>query len=222
MPSFQVNVPQINSSGIPEGDRAEIWLLNGALTGMDRFVRQFLTDVRLFDYCAVQSMVLEGQSAAFRDWLFVAARDGVMAIWHFRNEMKSANDIANKSCHTAPMLDRAKLKAAHTKFDEYFPDFVGSRHAVAHAGELGRSTASFDRNSFTGSYDSGRVKIDDARNVMMSENLQGRTLMSTMDGKVVRCDITGETFERLVEVTQLFYSAFPAPRKADGSPDAPG
>jgi len=207
--TFPGGTPQIDLSRSPKEEEKSLWLLNGALSSIARFSSNFAACVHLFDYCALQNSVLpDPRSEAFSTWQFVAARDAVMSIWHFRQEMHAAHDLANQSPYLIPSLNRASLGTSHSRFDKYFPDFAGIRHAVAHAGEMSKTEAKFDENAFTGSYEGHGIKIADSKGTMIQDCFSGRTYICTHEGKIVHCDISSATVSRLNEVKGLFYQGF--------------
>jgi hypothetical protein len=201
-------IPQIDLSAAPKEESDDLWLLNHALNEIQQQTENFLAAVHLFDYCHMQISVLPGRTSdAFSSWLFVAARDAVMSVWHFRQQIAAANTLANRSAYVEPSLDKSSLKESHSKFDQYFPDFAAIRHAVAHAGELARNKDIYEQNAFSGTYTGPAIRAEGS-GLMIQGNLQNRIYTCTFQGKVVHCDISGTSIVRLREVASLFYRAF--------------
>src|SRR6267378_1658217 len=98
-----IEIPKIVFKGVPskdpskDKDRHDLWLLNLALSGIERYASNFGAALHLFDYCLLQQSILPASSHTFTAWQFVAARDAVMSINHFMKAMISANDLANTS-----------------------------------------------------------------------------------------------------------------------------
>ena len=96
------SVPQFDLSSAPFDQQAEISLLNEALRDMYSYTTDFVVDLDLFHYGKSQEAAAPpDQSGRFSKWRFVAARDAVMSIFHFRKEMLAANDLANPRQHIA-------------------------------------------------------------------------------------------------------------------------
>jgi hypothetical protein len=137
------DTPHINMHGAPPDQQGEIRLLNDALRDMHTYTRDFNSAVDLFENAQrLSSGTSHQDSSRVIEWQFIAARDGVMSIFHFRNEMLAANNLANTLQHVVPQLNRRFLGEAHSLFTKLFPDFLAIRHAVAHAGELSKNKSS--------------------------------------------------------------------------------
>jgi hypothetical protein len=185
-------IPQIYPN-VPLAEEADdLSLLNGSLEAIDSYATNFRNAVHLFEYCLLQASVLaDGHLSAFVNWQRIAARDGVMSIWHYRQSMLAANTIANTSAYVGPLLNKAELREAHSKFERYFPEFDATRNAVAHAGEMAKSKEAFDRNAFKGDYESALISLKASKGMVISDLLQGKTFTSTtFGGKIVHCEIS--------------------------------
>ncbi len=216
-------VPDFVALNFGRQGQMQIRLLSRALYAMDRRHKDFISDLRLFECCNTQHIAMPNyRSQNIADWQYVACRDAVMNIFNFRNEMLAANDLANKQPVIAPLLTRDLLKASHRKFDEYFPEYVGIRHAVGHSGELAKSIESFEENSFAGTYDQNGIQIPDTSNLMISNTISGITYICTFEGKVVHCEVSQTTANKLLEVKTIFYSAFRAVPRVLTLPEGQG
>jgi hypothetical protein len=199
--------PRIIFMGDIRKEGQPYWLLNGALSSMEKYVNDFHADLHLFEYCSMQSSVLAVPSNAFNTWRLVAARDAVMAINHFMKELIAANDIANQLPLLIPHLDRSAMGRARAEFDESFPDYAKARHAVAHAGEVAKNADAFEQNSFSGTYKGEAFHIENGQ-ILIQDALQGRTYTSTLDKKIVLTELSEKSLQKLHSVKNLFYAAF--------------
>jgi hypothetical protein len=215
-------IPQIDMSTAPKEEENNLYLLNSSLSAINQYVNQFQGDLHLFEYCAVQGSVFpDGGSPAFRSWQLVAARDAVMALWHYRNEMLAANTYANRSPYISPKLTKSAMAEANSKFEMYFADFADIRHAVAHTGEMAKNREAYEKNTFTGSLDAFGLKVENTKHLRIKDMLSDRHFVSTtFGGKVVNLEISRTTVMRMTEVRNLFYLAFKPtpPAKAPGPP----
>jgi hypothetical protein len=180
---------------------------------------KFRDALHLFDYCNMQNSVLPGgSSSVFMAWCFLAARDAVMSVWHFRNEMMAANNFAKLSTYVEPQIDWTAIHEAHSKFDLYFPDFAAVRHAVAHAGELAKNKTSFEQNAFSGDYEGAGIQIKNAKRMVIEDGLQNRTYTCTHGGRIVHCEISGTSLVRLHEIMGHLYRGFTSGPSATSPP----
>jgi hypothetical protein len=200
------SAPIIDLQSAPADEHTQMMLLNKALRDIDRFIADFSAALDLFDYCDSQRSGAPNDK--FFRWRYIAARDAVMTVFHFRYSMEAAGNFAKGSSYLKPNLDRAKLSKATAAFDKRFPDYELSRHAVAHAGEIGKSVPRFNRNSFSGTFQGEAFGLEDVSNVVVGDQLDGRAYTSTFEGKVVRCEVSKETLGRLADISSTFYSAF--------------
>jgi len=198
--------PRINLRAAPPTEVADLKLLNIALIEMEQYAKQFSQAVALFDYCLMQFS--KTRLDVFSEWMFIAARDAVMSVWHFRKQMETSNQIANKSAYLAKSLEKSLFKDAYKKFRLGFPDFEAIRHAVAHAGELSKNADSHEKHSFSGTYEGTGIKINNSKNVMLKNALQDRTYTSTFEGRIVHCEISAQSIQKLMDVQEVFFDAF--------------
>jgi hypothetical protein len=215
----QSGTPRIDLSTAPSEELDELGLLNNALDGMERYVQQFAEALHLFDYCLIQRSVISASgSGPFSAWMRLAASDGVMSIWHFRKEMDIANSVANKSPYVSQQLERSHLGDAHKTFNSRFPEFEAIRHAVAHAGELSRNVARHEQIVFSGTYPGTGIRIENVENAMIQDSLQDRLYTCTFEGKIVHCEISGQTIQNLSDVKTSFFAGFTSEPKEPPQP----
>jgi hypothetical protein len=200
--------PRIVFRNVSAEDQQTLWLVNSALSSMERFVSLFGVALHLFEYCSIQASVFPGPSPVFSAWKLVAARDSVMSTNHFMKEMIATNDLANTSQLLVPHLDRDAMGDARTMFDREFPDYAKLRHAVAHAGELAKTAETFAEHAFSGDYVGGGFNLQGVRGVMIQDGLSGRTYTCTVEGKIVHSEISEASFLKLHSIMGRFFEAF--------------
>lgn len=206
----QGDIPQVDPSRIPQDEATEMFLLNNALSSMDKYVSQFGDALQLFEYCGRQMAFLKfGGRGPLFSWQLIAARDAIMSVYHFRHEMTAANNYAKQSKFLGPFVSSERLHEAHSSFDRSFPNYAATRNAVAHTGEMAKNKSAWEENSFNGSYEGGGIRIDNCEEVIMADNLFGRTFTSTtFKGKIVQLEMSMMTMNKLAEVKNVFFKAF--------------
>src|SRR5882672_1740711 len=164
---------------LPEAERHSAKDLLDALNTLDRYAKQFGTDLALFDFSASNDK---------QGWDFIAARDGAITVYNFRKML----DRVTSLLHLCPTLQaktsREKLRLLKNKFDHRIPA-MSVRSGVAHAAE------------FAGALKSHALLINKAF-VYLSNNLQGRKYIATVNKRVVTYDISSATLDLLNAITQ--------------------
>jgi hypothetical protein len=209
------NIPQIDLKIAPEEEHGNLRLLNFNLNEILRFVDQFGSALHLFDYCSMQESIIPSQPAGvFFRWKLITCRDAAMSIYHFRNVIEGAHNLANQSPYVGPKLNTDLLDEAHSKFERWFPDYAKMRHAVAHAGELAKNKGKSKQHWFSGDHKEPGLEIENSTGILVQDSLLDRRFTSTFKGKIVHCDMSPETFMRLRDIGDCFYRAFIAPTAA--------
>ena len=196
----------LNLDKAPEPEREHSWILQSRLEDLDRYVRQFEAALNLFDISREQrrSEALGVQSG---HWMFIAARDGAMTIYHFANTLQYIRSLL-RSCPTIKALVNApSLRKTTELFQTQFPHVKTMRHALAHSAELSRSPKHFKKNSFKGDYEGFGVSIKHS-SVMMKDNLQDRNYVNTFNGEIVSYEVSSTTLNHLNAAKNSFYSSF--------------
>jgi hypothetical protein len=203
------DAPNIVPGNVPPDDKRKLFLLNCALSDMEKYSRYFGSALHLFDYCFIQQSVLPGPSGAFNSWRMIAARDAVMSIYHFKNSMIVANDLANQSTLIGPHLKKPAIKSASKRFANDFPDYAKARHGVAHTAESVQNIGALQENAFPRTHEDPRMSPQNAPDVMISDNLQGRLFTTGIfGGKIIHCEISESTLVKLIEIMRMFFDGF--------------
>jgi hypothetical protein len=204
-----IQIPELIPGKMSGDESTNVFVVNLSLSGMGKYIEQFRQALNLFDYCLIQNSLFPNGSPMFMSWLGLAAREGAMAIYHFRRAMLAANNVSKASPIIGPHLDNAALKAAHSKFEKEFPDWSNIRDGISHAAELFQNAQALRENAFSGTYEGPGVKFENCQHVMIQDALQDRLFTtSTFDGLIVHCEISMVTAFKLRDVMVPFFDCF--------------
>jgi hypothetical protein len=209
-----IQVPTVPLDSVPLAERGAVEHLNDALRDLAHFVEQFASALDLYDYS--RSLTFGARGA--HSWMFIAGRDGAMAIYHFGMAMKGIRTSLGKQCPTLlDLADRTKLRSAKKSLKDMVPNFEDVRHAVAHAGEVMNDRDTSDRHSI--SIPERLVKKLIYRNCFDSNG----KFRNTYNGKLQEYELSSQTLAELNRILQEFYSAFSAikPPEARTAQSAP-
>jgi F0F1-type ATP synthase membrane subunit c/vacuolar-type H+-ATPase subunit K len=180
-------IPRFYVAGLPEPERSKADELNLVLWELCSAVAQFRHVVDLLNFCSdeVAKLDLEDKRERMRNffaWRMIAARDGVMTLFHFSKLLSRLLPLA-RACPTIwPHIDVATIRSARRLFGKQFPRADDHRHVISHAGEQSLPGFAYDR--------SGRVHFRAA--------MVGSFLMSTAkDGQTMRCELSNSAVEML-------------------------
>jgi len=189
--------------GLPESETSAAYVLTRNIMSLNRQVEKFAAALALRRSC-------EGQTDQFPitlQWIFIAARDATMTIYHFAKTLEAIRG----GCKNAPILqgrvDHERLKLAKKIFDARFPDFEALRHSVAHSAEKTRSAESFAMNTFSGSLETPPILMKNS-NLYISEGLLGDKFTTTHEGEILSYDFNEVTLEALQKIETMVSVAF--------------
>ena len=198
MPAF---APRLIPMGMPEEEQDGAWLVQSGLMSLESYVQDFAAALALFDFATSRRDVPH-------QWSFVAARDGVMTIYHFYAQFDGIRKTA-RACPTLERLvDWQQFRAVELLFRARFRDFVDMRDSIAHAGEKMKTPEKFAEHAFTGSIDSRLVKADNIMSITMTNCLENRKFTNTWEGKIVSYEVSAQTLGYLDEAKGRVWAAF--------------
>jgi hypothetical protein len=203
-----IQVPKVPLDCVPPAERRAVEHLNDALSALARFVDQFASALDLYDFCH------EKNDARSRPWMFIAGRDGALAIYHFGKAIEEGIGTSLSQCPTvSDLADRTKLRSARRSLRDLVPNFEDVRDAIAHAGQLMKDSDTSGRHSIS---IPGRVKKLVYRNCF-----SGRKFQNTYNGKLQEYELSSQTLAELNRILQEFYSAFSAIKSQTGKSASP-
>jgi hypothetical protein len=201
----------LRSGSYPKPESDEVWRMSCCLADIASYLKDFGAAVGLFLFCEKESkkQITNPQFADnLNRWQLIACRDGAMTIYHFYKSMQAVRR-SMKVCPTImKSADHESLRDANRIFEFYFPTFAKIRHAVGHSGEIMKDRKNFERHAFSGSYEGPGIKIEQAKNVILADNLQEDRFTITYDGQVLTYDINILTYIKLGTIAAIFFRGF--------------
>lgn len=135
-----------------------------------------------------------------------------MSLYHAYTVLDGVRQSLAECTELAAMVDRRELKAAGDIFHTHFRSFERVRHAVGHAGDKMKTPEKFAEHSFSGSYDTRAMKIENTKGLTITNQLEGRRFTNTWAGEIVSYEISSASLQRLEQAKQHLWAAF---RKTD-------
>lgn len=121
-------------------------------------------------------------------WLLFAARGSVFALYEFRSQLQHIKDVAKeRGFSTDFAVETTK------DLDQSFPHLKAARDAIAHAGDIRREPVG---RGFVGAM-KGFLDKPAGGHVVITESLNGRTLVMTRQGTLIKFEIDGSLLVKL-------------------------
>jgi hypothetical protein len=203
MAKEQRTAPILFSGNVPDAQQKALQLVGHALDNLDYYFRCLEADLQLFDKCAAE-LRRKPARQRWRDWQFVAARDGAINIYNFYESMRSLGASLHECPHVKSRLNYNAIKLAQKNFKEEFPNVEQIRHAVGHAAEKTQGSQKHAAHGYTGRY-MGRTKV---RNFVMIDGLQGRKYSNTWRGRIESYRLSKSTLKRIMAARDTIFDAF--------------
>jgi hypothetical protein len=146
-----------------------------------------------------QNKERQRQTAIVRHWPFVAAQSVAISIHHFGLLRGAINASWRQLPTIAPMIERDPIRQSGKLFNKYFPRTEMLRDAVCHSAELSKTPQSRQDNA---------TKEPGQPRFFIRAFLSGSKLQYTKEGKLWELDISQDTLAKLIEVRDLYFSAF--------------
>ena len=108
-----------------------------------------------------------------KNWMFVAARNGGMTIYHFGRAKEGLHVSLGTTPTLRAMLDKAQLRRASKLFDKTFPTFIQMRHAIAHSEEAKKHSSGHEKTYIEWLHRDSRHRICCATNRMRNARQSG-------------------------------------------------
>lgn len=154
------------------------------------------------------------------DWREIAARDGMWRIYNLKEYMEYFSQELNACPTLKKLIDFDKIRDAKRLHKKYFPNSELFRNALAHIPELTKSQKYSDKNACKGPFQSDSMIIpDETTKVFVSASFLGNTFQVTAKGTLLKCEMTEETLQRMVEIKEAFYSGLEGIMTAPIHPD---
>lgn len=199
--------PVVMRFDLPEREKHAAFLLQRRLDSLADYIENFVSAINLFEFCR-DNISAKSSQHDFRNWQFIAARDGVMTIYHFGKSVTHLNDILNKIPSVSRNVDTKALRNARKDFSSYFQKIDEIRNAVAHEAEKYQNQDKFRTHSFSGSSSQHGIKISRSSNIMISNTISDRKFVVTYNGQMHACEISTSSLEKLKGIAAGVFGAF--------------
>lgn len=178
------------------------------LRGLEAYRRFFEDDLGLFDF-AYDHRHSEEPAAYARGvpWMFIAARDGAMQLYHFGMTLRAFAGLLSSAPTLAAMTDTKAVEQAKRVFEDHFKDFYEIRQGVAHVADHSVTPARRERHAVKKSdkyvtflaprLDDGSIAETERASFFARNNLDGRTYWGTVEGRSVEYEITQLSLDKL-------------------------
>jgi hypothetical protein len=129
-------------------------------------------------------------------WQFIAARDGAMAIYHFKKTMETIRGSVGVTPSLLEQVDTEKHKLASKFLDSYFPRLEKQRYLVAHSAET--KIEPFAPNTTN----------ERRPNVLILHSLAGRRYTSDYRGETFAYELSEASMVKLNNVKLRIFEGF--------------
>ena len=229
---FSDYIPSINIARLPREEWEAASKIISHLSSLDTYVRRFRSALELFEWSSahceeafdrtrraiaelrsmktvtaaemtrIQVDEHRRSTASPKDWIFIAANDGALTIYHIGITFRSIIE-ALTSCPTLANL--VGELSEETMLVPYVPDFWSVRNAVAHQAE---NMAASKKHSTKGPFKGLGLNIGDGADVYIGGQLYNRTYSFTVKGEIRSYDLSRDTLLNLGKVRDHVFSAF--------------
>ncbi len=177
------------------------------LGNLQRFVENFGSAITLYEGSKLASNTDSHSENNFvSGWIFVAARDGAMSLYHFSKTL----DALRASFKNTPLLknhvNHEMLRETSKEFHKFFNEIDKTRHAVAHAAELTKSLEDVEKNAIR-NYDSGGIKIENSK-VIIGDILMDDNFRTMIEGHLRGYSVNAQSLFHINEILTKIYHCF--------------
>lgn len=201
--------PVLFYGNVPEVQLEALQFVGHALDNLEYFANSFEAALKLFDYSAGQIKAApKHRRELMRGWQFVAARDGVVTIYNFREAIKSVKQSLHECPHIKSRLSFQKIEDAEKRFNSYFPNAKRLRHSVGHAGEKASNSHQHRKHGYTGKIQLYPGKTVRVKKFIAIDILNKRKYSNTWDGRLESYRISSQTLRRLISIRDEIWDVF--------------
>jgi hypothetical protein len=180
-------------------ENAEAGHIDWLLLLLDIYVRQFQTALDLFTHAEALIRKDLSSHTRFQGWLFIAARDAALTIYHFGHVLQATRGRIRRCPTLKPFYRAQSMRLAHKLYEANFGHIERIRHAIGHTGEMISTPENLKRMQGGG---------QDRQPSLIISHLSNRKFQTTHDGELFSFEIADETLKMLERITGLAYEAF--------------
>jgi hypothetical protein len=132
-----------------------------------------------------------------------------MSIYHYGVTLEAAR-AGLKRCPTfRASVDIDQIRKSARMFERHFPFARGVRHAIAHTADFQKTAEQAARNTMTEPFIIA-PNLQMPGGIQIWNGLINRDYVNTIDGRVVKYEVSGATVLLIKEITMLFYTGLPS------------
>jgi hypothetical protein len=188
---------------LPAEEQEVGWSISLNLNSLSKESKNIAAAVALFLMCRER-----GADDLFGDWMQIAARDCALSIHNFGTALAKVRSLIGKAKSWHPLINTEALKSAEMAFNEKFPFAHKMRHSVAHPEMYNDPTKKLGLN---GDLDDLGIKAEGGENLVIKSLISNSTFAATIDGILVRFDLTSETLDVVISIVNKTFDAFSQP-----------
>jgi len=187
-----IHVPLLWPSLVtPPEEIAGVKDLHAHLTGLVSSIEAWEAGLRLYQ-TTKQAPAGISRAVAGR-WRFIACNECILELYHLRARLEKIQSVQLRKCPSLrASVDKAHLRNARKRLDEYFPDIEPLRHATAHKGQ---------------NESHPQVHAPDGQ-FALSGFREPDVYSAPYEGQLYRLAITDQSLQRIVEVVAEFLAEF--------------
>lgn len=206
--------PNFKLHALPENERDEAGSIRVNIGSLHSRAKSFWAGKMLFQDCAERQLFDFTNQAVYREWQLCAARDCVMSIYHFGRILEGIDESLGSCPTLISTIDGSAKREARKFFEQKFPAYITLRNAISHSAERSKTVRDGHRH---GKVTSRTVEVnpvisirvsEDARVLLVHDNVWGSTFTSMWNGKLARCEINDQTGIWLDEIVDAYWDAF--------------
>jgi hypothetical protein len=201
-----------NLRSIPADEREPAMHVFHLLSRMSHFYTSLRDAVALYWHCQRTWKADNSIGSMHYRWMWTAARDGGMALYHYGVALEAARNFLYLSPTVESDVDKATMKACSKEFERHFPFSEKVRHAIAHAADNFGTLKKAKENAARSSYKRDFVVVGEEAGAtgaaIIQEALSDHRFLNSISGSIVEYAVTEETVATVLAITVRFYSAF--------------
>ncbi|RVG68165.1 hypothetical protein [Sinorhizobium meliloti] len=205
---WRTTIPSFKLSTIPEEEHEIATHLSFLLYKLHTYAEDFLSGLLLFDNVGTLAERAGPEyERIVSKWLFIAARDGAMTIFHYGKVLHLIRSSMGKCPAFRSRVDVDALRQCARDFDAAFPLYIQIRNAIAHAGEM-LQLEKQKQHSISGAIDIPGFIKGFLNEATLNANIVGRDFGYTFEGAYITYSVSHENYSKLLEIKNGAFEAF--------------
>jgi|SRR5579863_5598455 len=202
--------PRLSMRNVPTELAPSASSIERNLHDMRSAAAALIAAISLFEFCGMQERMLRATQAPmgrtlYTDWMFLAGREGAMAIRNFRFALSTVRGLIGTIPPWRTSVDTAALKRAEQEFSKHFPFADHMRHAIAHPENHSNPAKS---KPITKGIDMLGMNVSAGAAVTIKNGIFNSTFSDTFEGALVHYDLTPETMKTILSILTICFDAF--------------